>query len=700
MRKLKFVTWLGATLLAACGGGNTLTGSTSTGGTGTSTLASISVTSSVASIAADGSDSATITAVAKDANNNFVQNVTISFGTSAGGLAVTQAKTDASGRAIATLTADATSPVGTAITVTAASGSISGKAVVNVVNTQQTITLTTSLPQIPSDSSKAATITALVRGSNNQFLSGVNVCFSASSGGLSGLINGCTSTDNNGAAIATLNAANDPTNRRITVTATAGTASATVPVDVTGTKLTISGPQSLIQNGPAGTYTVSLTNSGNVGIAGQAVTVASASGNAITTSPVMTDATGTGTVQMAATKAGNDTISASVLGLTATQAVSISNQSFTLSAPKANAPINLGASQIVTLVWTASGVPQAGQTVTFTSTRGTLASTTVVTDGTGTASTSISSTTAGPAVIAASGTGVSTQVAVDFVATTPASVSVQASPTTVPTQGQSTVTAVVRDAKNNLVEGQTVNFQLVDSTGGSLSVATGVTDIQGTAQTIYTAGSTSSAANGVIINASVVGTPGGTATLTVGGQTVFLSLGTGNLITSANNAQYYIDYAIQAIDAAGNGLDGKQVVLSVESLAYIKGVHFWNGTFWDTPTTPVCASEDVNHNGILDPGEDFNGNGKLDPGNVASVTPASVTTANGGTGLVKIYYPKDHAYWVKVRLTATATVAGTQSSTSADFWLPGAANDFNQQAVMPPGMSSPYGTAATCANPN
>ena len=45
MRNLKFVTWLGAALLAACGGGNTLTG-TNTGGTGNSSLATISVTSS------------------------------------------------------------------------------------------------------------------------------------------------------------------------------------------------------------------------------------------------------------------------------------------------------------------------------------------------------------------------------------------------------------------------------------------------------------------------------------------------------------------------------------------------------------------------------------------------------------------------------------------------------------------------------
>jgi hypothetical protein len=51
-------------------------------------------------------------------------------------------------------------------------------------------------------------------------------------------------------------------------------------------------------------------------------------------------------------------------------------------------------------------------------------------------------------------------------------------------------------------------------------------------------------------------------------------------------------------------------------------------------------------------------------------------------------------------LTATATVTGTQSSTSADFWLPGLSTDFETQTTAPPGPTSPYGTASTCANPN
>jgi hypothetical protein len=63
-------------------------------------------------------------------------------------------------------------------------------------------------------------------------------------------------------------------------------------------------------------------------------------------------------------------------------------------------------------------------------------------------------------------------------------------------------------------------------------------------------------------------------------------------------------------------------------------------------------------------------------------------------------YPKDHAFWVTVKLTATATVSGTQSSTSTQFLLEGAAADYNQATVAPPGQISPYGVANTCSNPN
>jgi len=722
MRNLKFVTWLGAALLAACGGGNTLTG-TNTGGTGNSSLATISVTSSAPTIAADGSDSAAITAVAKDASNNFVQGVTISFGTSAGGLAVTQAKTDASGRATGTLTADSTSPAGTAITVTAASGSVSGNVVVNVVNTQQTISLTTSAPQIPSDGSSSATITALVRGASNQFLSGVNVCFSASSGGLSGLTNGCIATDNNGAAVATLSPAGDQTNRTITVTATAGSATATVPVAVSGTRLTVTGPSSLIL-GAQGTYTVSLSDAGNNGIPGKSVTLASSNGNTLSAPTVTTGSTGQVTFTVTAARSGADSVTASVMGLQATQALSVSGQDFSFLAPTANAKVNLNAVQTVTVNWKSNGVAQSGQTVNFSTTRGTLSAATATTDAGGSASITISSAISGPAIITASAAGVSAQVPVDFIATTPASIDVQASPTTIQINAQSTISAVVRDAANNLVEGKTVDFQTVnDITGGTLTVASALTDSQGRAQTTYQASGTPSSSDGVTVQATVSGTGiSGSTKLTVGGRTVFLSMGTGNHISENDSkTSFIVPYFVQALDSSGAALKNTTINLTIHSAApsplmayakggWIKGVNGWVQT--GTPDlgtiNPVtlCPNEDQNLNGVLDVslGEDVAGqgnhNGVLDPGDVAAVQPGTVTTDDNGQASFNVVYPEDHALWVQVKLTATATVQGTETSTSSVFWLPMLADYINSTTSSPPGYRSPYGIATSCTNPN
>jgi hypothetical protein len=488
------------------------------------------------------------------------------------------------------------------------------------------------------------------------------------------------------------------------VTASIGNTTATIPVSVIGTGLSITGSTNLVLGG-TGTYTVALTDSSDIGIAGKSVAITSSiSGNAVTPATVTTDSTGHGTFTLKGTASGVDTLSGKALGQNATLAVTISSSSLAFNTPAPNTLINLGATVAVTVTLTSTNV--ANQPIAFAATRGALSGATPTTDGTGHASVNISSATAGPAVISATSDGVTSQLNVDFIATTPASLALQASPATIATQGNSTITAIVRDAQNNLVEGKTVDFTTVnDVTGGTLSLASSVTDDQGKAQTVYTASNTTSAKNGVVVSATVQGTAvTGTADLTVGGQTVFLSLGTGNTIVPLNSTQYELPYAVQAIDEAGNAVDGVNVTLAVTSVSYVKGTMVWNGTNYapvDSVISPPdpCPSEDVNNNGILDPGEDFNGNGKLDPGLVASVTPASLTTSNGGSGLVNLTYPKDHAFWVTVTLTANATVQGTQASTAATFVLPGAAADYNVQSVQPPGPVSPYGSANTCANP-
>jgi hypothetical protein len=702
-----------ALTLAGCGGGgdafSTPTPPPPGGGTG---AASIALTSSTTSIPADGSASADISALVRDANNNAMPGVAVAFSSTAGSLVVSQATTDAGGLAKAALSA-AGATAGTAITVTATGGGITQNMVVNVANTQQTVSVVTSSPQIPSDGTNPATITALVRGANNQLLPGVTVSFSASSGGL--VVTNAV-TDQNGAAAAVLSSAGDPTNRVITVTATAGSTNATVPVEVTGTKLTITGAASLVQ-GASGTYDIALVDSANNGIAGRTVNVFSALGNTLApATSVTTDATGHAILNVTASVAGTDTLRATVMGLTATQAVSISNQAFSLSSSLTTVPIST--SQAVLLTWTAGGVAQQNQPVTFSTTRGLFAgnvvSTQATTDAAGQATVNISSTTSGPAVITASAAGVTTQFTLNFIATVPATIAVQVSPSTIPTEGQTTISAVVRDPSSNLVQGQTVNFQLTDITGGTLSLASAITDSQGRVRTVYTASQTPSSSNGVTVQASVQGSaiPPAVTTFTVGGQTVFLSLGTGQVISeNAAKTQFIVPYTVTALDAAGNAVDGVTVTMSIASVRYAKGGWVVSGTKWVQTGTPggglnpitVCDNED-DGDGILEDGEDDSGDGnnndRLDPGGVAATSLGSVVTANGGSGTINVIYPEDHAGWVRVTLTAKAIVQGTESSTNSTFWLPMLAEYLTDVNVSPPGVVSPYGFATVCSNPD
>lgn len=577
------------------------------------------------------------------------------------------------------------------------------------------VAVITSTPQIPSDNSKSATITAIVRDSNNNAVSGASVLFSSTSGLLAG---SPAVTDDSGTATATLSTPGAWANRTITVTASVGSISSTVQVAVAGTSVSVSGPASLVK-GSQGTYTVNLTDFAGNPIANQTVAVTSSAGNTLSAASLTTDANGHATFQVTAVNAGNDTLTATVLGQSATETVAVSAQNFAFSAPLPVSPatsvlVPLGTSQAVTVVWTTNGTAQAGQVITFSTTRGAFAggavSTTATTDSSGTATVDISASSAGPAVVTASATGVTAQLALTFIATTPAAIDLQASPSTIATLGQSTITAIVRDANDNLVEGQTVTFQLTDVTGGAISVGSATTDVQGRAQTVYTASSTASATNGVMITATVQSTVTSSVTLTVGGQAVFLSLGTGSQIyENPDKTQFSVPFIVQAQDSAGNAVNGVAITLKVHSLDYAKGV--WvSGTPWTWQPSIECANEDVYGTGIFQSAEDVNSNGKLDPGDIASVSPGSVTTAastytsgdttftTNGSASLTVSYPEDHASWVEVVLTATATVQGTEASTTSTFWLPVAATYVASPTVHPPGVSSPYGIDSTCAD--
>jgi hypothetical protein len=261
---------------------------------------------------------------------------------------------------------------------------------------------------------------------------------------------------------------------------------------------------------------------------------------------------------------------------------------------------------------------------------------------------------------------------------------------------QATLTAIVRDAANNLVKNATVNFSLqADTTGGTLTVASAVTDSQGRAQTVYRAGSVTSARDGVIVSANVTAVPQDTVALTVATRAVFISLGTGNTISEdLTGAQYQLPFVVQVTDANGNGVPNVPLNMSVLSTRYLKGsrayvLGSWTG--YNPANPPTCPDEDTNRNGQLDPGEDTNLSTLLEAGNKALVTPNSVTTNAQGFANVTVLYPQQYAYWLEVALEARTSVQGTEFRSNSTFLLPGLAGDFTNQNNAPPGPTSPFG---------
>jgi hypothetical protein len=569
------------------------------------------------------------------------------------------------------------------------------------------LTLLTSSPQILSDGAAPATITALVRDTNNNVVADVPVLFSASSGSL--VLSQPITTNESGIVTASLSTGSDPTNRTITVAGTAGEIQNTVSVNVVGTQLDINGPQALPADAADVTYNVVLVDAGGEGIGSQQVTITSSNNNLISQTPLITDAEGQASFELTANTAGLDVLTATSLGLTATLNVTVSDDIFAFTAPAAGTEVPLGVNQTITVNWQDAGGPVQSDTVTFSTTRGALTPPTgaATTDMSGNASVTVSSTNAGPAVLTATNAlGTSASRTIEFVATIPDSLELQANPFTIPTNDQSTITAIVRDPNGNLVKGATVQFTLTDITGGSLSVPQAVTTSQGRAQTFYTASSTTSQVNGVRVDASVVGAPAVTDTvfLTVGQRELFFTLGTGNEIFEENTAQYRKEWVIQVTDANGSPVSGVNLTLSVLSERYFEGERIWNGTVWGTVPNAVCLDEDADRNGILDVvNEDANMNGMIEAGNIASVVAqaggTTATTDANGFVMIDVYWPQEFALWVEVTLEARTAVNGTEFAESTTFSLPISAQDVATQTTEPPGRFSPWGTDGDCGTP-
>lgn len=537
------------------------------------------------------------------------------------------------------------------------------------------------------------------------------VAFSASSGTLSGVspspVTGAAGT----IATVTLAPGADASNRNITVTAATGSVSKSITIPVVGTTLTVSGPGAALVGAGVQGFTVKAVDSSGKPIVGAALSIASALGNGLSPQTVTTDSSGAATVGFTATNVGTDTLTVAGLGTSGTASVVVSNVDFAFTAPAPAALLPVGAVLTpVTVRYRVAGVGVAGQTVTFSSTRGNLSATTAVTDASGDATVNASSTTAGSVTVSAQLGTARTSLTAAFVATVPSVLVLQANPSAVlpnsagSTTNQSTLAAVVRDATGNPVQNVVVNFSAIsDASNGSISPGSATTDASGTATVQFIAGSSSTAANGVQVQAVVQSSPliSGTSTLTVNGAALFISIGRGSGLTSVDASTYQKDFSVYVTDANGAPASNRAVTLSVWPLTYGKGTLSYSVTLarwtYTTGSPTTCTNEDTNKNGTLDllplP-EDINGDGILQPGIPAVITP-SVTTDAQGFGTFTLRYGKNYAWWVTTQITAMSGVSGTESRQIQTYDLELLSTDATS-ASTPPNVVSPFGTAALC----
>ncbi|MBR9813937.1 hypothetical protein GYB61_08810 [bacterium] len=604
---------------------------------------------------------------------------------------------------------------------------------------------------------EGVTLTALVKDANNNAIQNQTVTFTTDSG-LIQVTQG--TTDAAGSAQAIVTTGGDAGNRVINARASAGNQADTLQINVTGTTLSINGPSS-IGDGDTVTYALSLLNAGSEGIGNEALGVTSQNGNTLSSASLTTNSNGSSTFQLTGDVPGTDVLTATGFdradGVTqpvvASQTVTVAARSLALSIdPAAGEPafdgeIGLDEARTTRITLTANdGSSIANQDISLSSTRGALSADgsngsftqnalVVQTNGSGVATavirsrdpgdaTATNAGKAGPTLITATGPGGATATAsYEFVATDTNNINLQASPTTVPVNGTSEIRAVVRDADSNPVKNATVNFTLEGSTAGQLLSATAVTDSRGLATVTYQAGGTNSGSsdegpedeNDVTVSGSVgsgAAAISDSAAITVGGQALRIAIGTGNEVEEPNTTTFIKRFTVVVTDPAGNPAPASTIFrVRLVPIGYATG----NLVATDTDNPPdgdpdefvqvvtgatasgFCVTEDTDLDGILDAGEDVNGSGQLEPFNPASV-PDNLELDENGAIEFPVTYLQNHNLWTIMRLTATATVSGTESFNATTFVLPALASDLNQVEVSPPGATSPYGSDADGCN--
>ncbi|WP_157979230.1 Ig-like domain-containing protein [Rhodoferax ferrireducens] len=246
------------------------------------------------------------------------------------------------------------------------------------------------------------------------------------------------------------------------------------------------------------------------------------------------------------------------------------------------------------------------------------------------------------------------------------------------TSNRAGIRAVFLDSSNQAIQNVRVRFEIVAPGLGSgeqvsTAAATVYSDASGVAIADYIAGTRTSPTNGVTIRACYGNTDADiamgtcvssrTATLTVAGQPLSITLGDNNeLAKGGNNLTYIKLFDVAVADSAGNAVPNAIVSASVDLMRYGKGLYS-AARLW-------CANEDANRNGFLESIEDLDGNGILSPRKadvILSFTGTNTTGANGRT-TIQVEYPQNVATWLDYSVRVTTNVAGSEGTAVKSYF--------------------------------
>lgn len=566
-------------------------------------------------------------------------------------------------------------------------------------------------PQLVSDGRSTVVVTAEVRdATTNAALVDEPVTFSVDSGRISV---GSAKTDASGSATTAFDSNNDKSNRTVTVTARAGSATVTASLKVIGTTILFGGSPSGIAGKPT-EVVISVLDGGSNKVAG-AVVALSATGGVLDVSSVTTDSAGSAKVQLTPSAGvATASLTASALGAANTRSLTVSGVDFAFQPHAAKVNIDTCTPLKVDLIGAAGPVG-------FGTTRGTVHAdagctgaatnlTGIALNGT-TATVYVKSSKAGATSVTAF-TGTATTVTTfDYVSATAASIQLSASPTTVAIGGSTEVRALVRDAKGNPVENQQVFFS---SPGASPSPLTATTNSSGVAVSRFTADQVPSGQAEVDLKAELPGTPLSSITkLTISGSPVQIAIGLDDKIEVVDSPPgYRYKLAVSVKDSNGSPVPGQVVTMSLNTPKFRKGYYVSVTEGWrQVRTVEECPAEDTNGNGVAGPGEpgDVDNDGILDPQNGTTIRAKdtavvgntfNVTVGSDGRAEIWLEYLKSEASWIYVDISASAFASGQNAVAHSLFWTSVPASAVSSKESTPAFVDSPFGLSGSCFDPN